>query len=1107
MKEFKINDFNANKNIFIEASAGTGKTYTIQQIVAKLIAGDDENQVEPCPLEKIVVVTFTEKAAGELKDRIRKKINEEIESNGSALKKGNFKNALAFVDNANIFTIHSFCQKVLSEKSFAANEPLKLSLVDDSDFSNFFERYLRDVLSSDEDFKKLYEKDEKFVKNLERDFKAAAKKIYLNKKGEVDEKIISILESEKDDSDKQIFYKNKSIEILRAWQKDKEERKCQTYDDMIRNVRESLLEENSLLRKTLQSQYKYAIIDEFQDTNQRQWDIFKTVFMDEKHSIFVVGDPKQSIYAFQGSDVNVYQNAKQEIKNSGGDLFTLKDNYRSSKSLIEACNSLFQNKFFDENSEIEFFGSSYPAGKQETDAKFDGEATKPFWITKEIQGKSNMDAPGEYSKIAAEKIIECCSLSAKNPKETRLQIYDKDKKNYRNVKFSDFAVLARTRTELQAIEKIFRNCGIPYSRYKDSQLFSGKECQQWITMFEAICLNDFSGKNQAVFHAALITDFFGKSLFEAEEKKFENPLCEERKNFFIWKKIAKNRNWAELVESIFSKTKIEARLSRLDKFTSFSKMQQIADYCLEYLYNNESSLESLVKHLLQLNNEGGDADSEDGNFIAKSADFDCVQVMTIHASKGLGFPVVISMAGIKQENYQIPHVYTFHKENEDGGQKKLELAFEDEKAKKSQKNENFYEFQRLLYVAYTRATSLMILPRFADWKTSKSQLKKFLKSAFDNFCDNQTSFFREISLENDFDAGKMKDEVKEILNREKTQEERLEDFENQKIRVEKLAEKIPSLMIKTDSYTSLSEDKNSKTEISKFSAEEENEDEIVSHDDEEENFDFTDLNLSSLDKNGIQIKADYVQNKKIILSDDFPSGRRLGTAIHEIFEKSNFNAFGSPKTFEQAADEISLKNLIDECFEKQDFAIDEADTKKIREQSASFVWHTLNSSLYEIKGNAATGKKFSLKSIGKAEKIAETEFNLNPSDKKLKRILKGFVDLIFERKINGEKIYSVLDWKTDTFEDEFYYDGEKLKSQVDSRYSIQRVLYSYCLVKWLKQFFQGSEEEIFQNHFGGIYYVFVRGTHAGTSNGIYQQTWKNWSELEKSFNEILEKSK
>ena len=117
MENFSLQKFDPSKSLFIEASAGTGKTYTIQLMVAKLISLGT-------PLKKILIVTYTEKAAGELKDRIRKKIDEvlvsrKLDKTNEAEKELDdaalalFSKAYQDVDNAAIFTIHSFCQKAL----------------------------------------------------------------------------------------------------------------------------------------------------------------------------------------------------------------------------------------------------------------------------------------------------------------------------------------------------------------------------------------------------------------------------------------------------------------------------------------------------------------------------------------------------------------------------------------------------------------------------------------------------------------------------------------------------------------------------------------------------------------------------------------------------------------------------------------------------------------------------------------------------------------------------------------------------------------------------------------------------------------------------------
>ena len=126
------------KNLFIEASAGTGKTYTIQQVVAQLVD-------EGCPLKKILIVTYTEKAAGELRDRIRKKMEEVLDAEGTdRITAEKFEKALRDVDNAAIFTIHSFCQKALKEYAYEAGRPFDLAMVDDKEVKAMISAWARD---------------------------------------------------------------------------------------------------------------------------------------------------------------------------------------------------------------------------------------------------------------------------------------------------------------------------------------------------------------------------------------------------------------------------------------------------------------------------------------------------------------------------------------------------------------------------------------------------------------------------------------------------------------------------------------------------------------------------------------------------------------------------------------------------------------------------------------------------------------------------------------------------------------------------------------------------------------------------------------------------
>ena len=105
--------------------------------------------------------------------------------------------------------------------------------------------------------------------------------------------------------------------------------------------------EGALLQYLI-SRYRYALVDEFQDTDPIQWAIFRRIFFesDEGHALYVIGDPKQSIYAFRSADVHTYLEACGEVERAGGARVPLVDCYRSTAPMIEAINGVLASGFF-----------------------------------------------------------------------------------------------------------------------------------------------------------------------------------------------------------------------------------------------------------------------------------------------------------------------------------------------------------------------------------------------------------------------------------------------------------------------------------------------------------------------------------------------------------------------------------------------------------------------------------------------------------------------------------------------------------------------------------------------------------------------------------------
>lgn len=1232
INEFSIRKFSPSRSIYIQASAGTGKTYTIQLMVAKMLA-------EGTPLKKILIVTYTEKAAGELKDRIRKKIDEVL-ANGRIDKDvpdlapeqlAFFRKAYQDVDNAAIFTIHSFCQKALKEYAYDAGRPFDMAMIDDSAAEDLIDEIIRDQWSTDAEFIALLnnaESTSSFIGALKKAFSktvdmykgrdcdgneivlldnvelpklgdnplslkdlekmASAKKfsdlIFLQGLKEnlqsikdaadsvkkaipfietleswVPNKDLfsgSLFQAKRDFSEetrpsfeyfksvkdllKSVGSKVKTIklhtfliahtpEIFEEWQKRKSESKLQSFNDMILSVHRAIMEPGNSLRERLRAQYTYAIIDEFQDTNQLQWDIFRTVFLKEgdtpipDHSIFVVGDPKQSIYSFQGADVNVYNRATNEI----GKKIDLIHNFRSTDGIIDGCNALFAGDYFKPGKDMPKlvdFTDSYPPDGENADKKkappvIDGKKAKSIWLSAE-----NVTADSFAATVVA-KIIEWCSLS-EDGKTTRLQVFDKDcgKPGHdtplKNVTFKDFAILAKSHSELTNVEAIMRDVGVPYTHYKEANLFRSRECAEWIALFRAINAPDFSSWNRQLLSEVLITDFFKdivaererasrgteqscglEELHYTESREFDDPNNQERRQIAAWRALALKHRYAEMLERIYEDSQIEHRLMNVSKLQGMAKLRQIGNYAIDYLYNHRCTLEDLIRHLQGLARYAESADDENGDLVEKGTDFNAVQLMTIHASKGLEFPVVISIAGYKQLPHTSAPVIT-HGENDT-----LHIGFGDT-AKEKRKSEEMEEWKRLFYVDFTRASSILVIPRYSVWynEPKEGEAPKrsayfkhlhFLMDALDSFAEKGSAHYSKIPSNDAWVSdtkafGKMAALVRGILDRTQNETGTAnldEDIAEQKRQMSMLQGKVAGASILQYSYSSLA----GRAETP-----------IAGPDD------------SRTEKEGASAEDESTG----LDTGNYPRGSKVGDALHNILEHTRFFKFGKDyATLDDAFSHPSaeLVNSIEEEFKAQSLPI-AAHRKEWTETTIRFIWNTLHASLPEITGaDVHSDVSFQLAGLPDTDHKPEVQFGMNADAKDtsegnealtiLHRVCKGFIDLLFVRDVDGQKRYSILDWKSDTLDS---YGAAEVKAKVDEDYSVQRVLYSYCLIQWLKQFYgKGTaedldEQQIFKEHFGGIYYAFLRGTDGTTSRGIYAHTWKDYAALESAYEKVKE---
>lgn len=357
----------------IEASAGTGKTYSIALLVLRLVI---EKNI---PIQQILMVTFTRAAVAELELRVRAFIRqaakaargENIEDQtimtlvtnnlskaGAEVTIGRLAQAQLLLDETSVLTIHSFCQRTLGEYAFETGQLFGAETLGEDEFlqlvyDSFHECWRQKVTTLHPELLEMLLEaglDREDVLQLIRE--ALAGKMIRNQ-GPIPPGFLSeryqegLLESLRNgdvEPDKQLgiiiqFITELAIDwVIADIRKIKSAKGFITYDDMIRLLHHAVLEgsHREQLVTHLQNKYQAVFIDEFQDTDRDQYEIFQALFS-EKHILFYIGDPKQSIYGWRKADIFTYFKAKNKVQR----VHEMNTNHRSGRAYIEAMNGFF----------------------------------------------------------------------------------------------------------------------------------------------------------------------------------------------------------------------------------------------------------------------------------------------------------------------------------------------------------------------------------------------------------------------------------------------------------------------------------------------------------------------------------------------------------------------------------------------------------------------------------------------------------------------------------------------------------------------------------------------------------------------------------------------
>lgn len=800
-----------DRNVSVSAGAGSGKTAVLKQRFLRILKESKyeidkkydsmgrtpiytpASAYEGIKASNIVGITFTRKAAGEIKTRIREAMMEDMNSGDEVF----WRMQLRELEKGQINTIHGLCSRILRENPVEANLDPSFVLSEDMDYEAFKEECIRDFLrkelrSEEENSTKylvnilgagsLYNQLSSLVEELEDiaaegDLVAPYREsdaLLQDKLDELMDKITWMAENRDDlmkkstkayqalaalgsdlpliekqlvadscdlslvdthlamrPSGKLTPYINEARElskniksylvdkaavpIMEHWgnlikelndyiKAQKEIENILTYDDLETKAIE-LLSDNEEIRHKYHKKFQHFMVDEFQDTNDKQCALIYLLCGDSKYQLegnklFVVGDPKQSIYRFNGADVDVFERVVQQIGATGGRNISMKTNFRSKDKILDCCNETFAHIMGAAGATVKFEALDC--------ADFNMEHLvfpELISIDPEDPEARTMELHAVAKKIKALANAEC--VSENDEADSRV--------------YGEMAVLLRTMTRVNDLTQVLAEYEIPYVVVDGKGFFQRQEICDIINLWDVI-----HNSYQNIPLAGIL-----KSPYFAFDDELLMKIC--LKDEYLWdalhlpydefKAELNNDQLLALKTAVEKFNSIMESIRFMDVDAAWNKLWNIFDIeVVLSLQNNGKQKLANVQKLRKLSldycheNSVGVADwlayikdamamgAEETN--ANLDATDAVQIMTIHKSKGLEFKrVFIPFLGAKGHTDSRTIVYAKgiglgiqllnHK-----GEFVPTSVFKD--IKESEKIKDLQERQRILYVGMTR---------------------------------------------------------------------------------------------------------------------------------------------------------------------------------------------------------------------------------------------------------------------------------------------------------------------------------------------------------------------------------------------------------------------
>lgn len=1180
MRPFDWETAPLDDNILLEASAGTGKTYTLERLVLRYIT---ERRL---PLSALLVVTFTNQAAREMQERIRRLLILRSKEEEDETRRALLKEALTDFDSASILTIHGFCLRVLQGWPFecGVSPGLDVSGTDESTpraVWDWFRRREGEELTAfeREAYRRAYENAgsfESLVSSLiqlvgsdvlrgggliipEEDTRGEWDRLFsqwdssatargLTRLGET----LSALSSDEEGVDqfkkeglgkglgaktgpafilglKELARRETPgdvLDFLSGPGKGVEKRLravvlagdlptpegdlAQGFVDLavamdsdfqglsstavcltlarlfeLRAAREigALVERDALARgelsfnglieevhrltgpggrpglvRALQAHYKVLLVDEFQDTDQRQWDIFSRLFSRKDQNFLLIGDPKQSIYRFRGADLQVYLQVRESLPESS--RYRLTDNWRSQGGLVEAFNTLFPTFFKGGRGESIGYEPVGNGNLTVPGLTREGEETRPVEIVRLDAGEeAKGDAP---FRIWAETCADIITDLIGNP---AYRLGDE------LLTPSHMAALFETNDQCLHFQRLLSRRGIPALIYQESDVYRTHE-GELITHFLGAMVNQDRGESLRKLLLSAPLSLAPMELLALEERGGFDRLV------LTFRRFKEEIDRGDLVGQFSLFCRIGESIAPLvGKESGEERMGELSENLMERVLVSKDGLRTYtnLRHLLELlhreqqnrrfnaqelyrfvKEERYRSHPGEGEKIRLERDGQAVRIMTLHKSKGLQFPLVFFGGGFSGSLLKRNSSYLMFNRQ---GRRCYDFLRRDDNKRRA-REEAWEEKKRLYYVALTRAESKLYMPLFIDW--DKGWLSYFYETITGNGGEGDPFEKEGPNLTPGTAAAHTtawlagREILFDLVSPPEVKKERPRKAGQEPIKEPPflsldLEKRYPSLY----SFSSLTGD------ALPHGVDLHGEDESSEADRDDENGDLWD--------------EPALLSPEDMTPETLPGGASLGNVVHRILEQIDFSRgsleyadFDGDRELDLLMEESSLYDFPRDWYSQNGSLL-----KKM-------IWNTLNAPLDDLAPAGWLPPRLS--ALDGKERLHEKEFLLGldgpgkidfrGKTRSLSRgYLKGFIDLVF--RWNGR--YFIADWKTTrpVPGEEVPYGRESMERIMeDHEYHLQYEIYTAAFWRFMAL---GDHSPFdYDHHFGGVLYFFNR---------------------------------